>query len=625
MENILKSISWKSLLLGCILLATVSFTAFYSYLLFHTLAELFSIIIATGVFFLAWNSRRYHKNGYLLFIGIAYLYVSFFDVLHTAAYRGMGVFRGVDDNNLPPQIWLVARYMEAFALLIAPIFFNRRVPLALVFTLFTLISTISLLALFQWKIFPDCFISSVGLTAFKISSEYIIIFILVCSIVFLARYRDRFDSKVYMLLVLSIFSTICTEFCFTLYVNLYATSNLVGHLFKIVSFWFMYQAIIVTGLTQPYDLLFRDLQQEIEERKRIELSLQNEQDFSKSLLASLPGIFYLYTYPALQLVRWNNNHEKFFGFNVGEICNRHILDWHPPENRESVLEAVEMVMQNGHDTVEAQLLDKSGRQIPFLLTGVRFDSQGKTFLMGVGQDITERKQEEALRDEIERIIQHDLRSPAGAAITVAKLLADNENLNAEDRDLLVRLGHSGQQMLDTLNQQLNIYKIKTNQYRPILKEIDALDVIRRISDQCRLSPGSKGIEVVIGVNGTHDVPKNSHFNLQCDPGLFSLSIQNLIVNAMESSKTGAIISVELEKKGEPVVKIVNQGVVPKEIRNNFFDKYVTSGKKYGTGMGTYSAKLMIEAQGGTIEMETSDERNETVITIHLPGRSRPEK
>ena len=66
------------------------------------------------------------------------------------------------------------------------------------------------------------------------------------------------------------------------------------------------------------------------------------------------------------------------------------------------------------------------------------------------------------------------------------------------------------------------------------------------------------------------------------------------------------------------IAIGNKGVVPIEIRNRFFDKYSTRGKSNGTGIGTYSAKMMIKAQGGDISMHTSDEDNETVVTVTLP-------
>lgn len=50
----------------------------------------------------------------------------------------------------------------------------------------------------------------------------------------------------------------------------------------------------------------------------------------------------------------------------------------------------------------------------------------------------------------------------------------------------------------------------------------------------------------------------------------------------------------------------------------FINKYSTSGKSKGNGLGTYSAMKMIKAQGGDITMRTSDEDNETVVTVTLP-------
>lgn len=49
---------------------------------------------------------------------------------------------------------------------------------------------------------------------------------------------------------------------------------------------------------------------DITERKNTEEKLHREQLFSKALLNSIPGIFYLYTYPELRLVTSNKEHEK---------------------------------------------------------------------------------------------------------------------------------------------------------------------------------------------------------------------------------------------------------------------------------------------------------------------------
>lgn len=66
------------------------------------------------------------------------------------------------------------------------------------------------------------------------------------------------------------------------------------------------------------------------------------------------------------------------------------------------------------------------------------------------------------------------------------------------------------------------------------------------------------------------------------------------------------------------IVVKNKGAVPKEIRDRFFDKFVTMGKPGGTGIGTYSAKLLIQAQEGSIELNVSDEDNTTAIIVSLP-------
>jgi hypothetical protein len=60
-------------------LAALYLASLYDFLLFHSMAELFSIVIAFGMFAVAWNSRRFLDNQFLLVIGIAYLFIGCLD------------------------------------------------------------------------------------------------------------------------------------------------------------------------------------------------------------------------------------------------------------------------------------------------------------------------------------------------------------------------------------------------------------------------------------------------------------------------------------------------------------------------------------------------------------------
>ncbi len=264
---------WLFLFLGLYL------TSLYSYLLFHSIAEIFSVIIAGAVFALAWNSRRIIANNYLLFLGIALLFVAFLDLVHTLAYKGMGVFPGYG-ANLPTQLWIAARFLQSLSLLAAPLFLNRRLRPGIVFGGYFLLSAFLLLSIFHGHIFPDCFVEGQGLTAFKKHSEYLISFILLAAMGFLLQKRQEFDPGVLRLLLWAILLSIGAELAFTFYVSVYGLSNLIGHLFKILAFYCIYKAIIETGLVKPFNLLFRDL-------KLREEALQKERDTINALNAEL--------------------------------------------------------------------------------------------------------------------------------------------------------------------------------------------------------------------------------------------------------------------------------------------------------------------------------------------------
>ncbi len=252
--------SYLSIVTGVAVLAGLYLISLRNYLLFHGLAEIFSIVIAVCIFVLAWNTRRLMENSYLRFLGIAYLFVAFIDLLHTLAYTGMNVFPS-STTNMPTQLWIAARFTESLSLFIAPLFLGRRLRVRLIYYAYTLAAVLFIVSIFQWKTFPVCFVEGVGLTPFKKISEYVISIVLLCSIAVLARKREHFDSGVLRLLVASVVMTIASELSFTLYAHAYGIFNMVGHYLKIVSFYLIYKAIIETGLRHPYDLLFRELKQ----------------------------------------------------------------------------------------------------------------------------------------------------------------------------------------------------------------------------------------------------------------------------------------------------------------------------------------------------------------------------
>ena len=377
----------KNALYVVIFIGTLFLISQTNYLLFHSLAELFSIVIAFGIFVIGWNSRKYYKNNYLLFIGIAYVFVAFFDTLHMLAYKGMTVFKGYDDNNLPPQLWLVARYIESTTLLIAPLFISRSFYYRrIVFSLFT-ISLLAIYAIFYSRVFPDCFVTGSGLTKFKITSEYIINGILLIALYLLYKKKEHFDPHVLKLLTASIICTMITELCFTVYVHLYGISNLIGHLFKIFSFYFMYKAVIETALTKPYDLLFKELQIQTD-------TLSELLDINQEIISESPAAILAYRIDTGGCVLANESAAQSTGATTTELLLqnfRNIPSW----QQSGLLDAVNAVIASGRPYKgRFQLTTSFSKTIIFDGFINIFSSGGIQHIMLIFEDITERIHQE---------------------------------------------------------------------------------------------------------------------------------------------------------------------------------------------------------------------------------------
>jgi len=256
--------SYLTIAVGVAAVAGLYLASHYSYLVFHSLAELFSVAIAWSTFTLAWNARRHLDDNYLLFIGIAYLFAGGLDLVHTLAYKGMQIFPGYD-SNLPTQLWIAARYLQSLSLLAAAWVVNAerfwRLPASPYLALagYTVLTTLLLIAIFT-RVFPDCYIENTGQTPFKVASEYVISTILVAPLGLLLRRSGQMDSSVLHLLAGSIVVTTFSELAFTSYIGVYDFANLAGHMLKVGAFYLLYLAVIQTGLDKPERLLFQELQ-----------------------------------------------------------------------------------------------------------------------------------------------------------------------------------------------------------------------------------------------------------------------------------------------------------------------------------------------------------------------------
>jgi len=226
-----------------------------NYLLFHTLAELFAVIIAVLMCVVAWQMYPFTRNSFLMYLGGGYFWVAMLDLAHALMYKGMNIY-DADGAVYAVDIWLAARYFEALILLSAPWYLSRTLRRNSVFALMGLVSVMLYLLVITDR-FPDTFIEGKGLTDFKVYSEYFIVGILALAMIYLNSQSVMIDKSIKKIILLSISLTMCAELAFTFYVDLFGLSNIVGHVFKLLSFWLVYMAMIKTTLHEPFRIMAR--------------------------------------------------------------------------------------------------------------------------------------------------------------------------------------------------------------------------------------------------------------------------------------------------------------------------------------------------------------------------------
>jgi PAS domain S-box-containing protein len=251
--------SWRALPNLLVPPALVSFLCLAAgqvhYLLFHTLAEVFSVVIALTALVVATTSHRFTRNHYAVHVAVAIGWCAGLDLLHTVVYQGMG-FVQTEGANTPTQFWILARFLQAAALLASPLFLRRTVRIERLQWVYGTLALLGALAVFGGK-FPTAYVEGSGLTPFKIYAEYVIIAMLLASSALLWRNRALMSPRLQLSMQAALLMMVLSEFAFTRYVSVYGGANQLGHVFKIFAYWFVYLALVQSTLREPFGMLAR--------------------------------------------------------------------------------------------------------------------------------------------------------------------------------------------------------------------------------------------------------------------------------------------------------------------------------------------------------------------------------
>lgn len=219
------------------------------------------------------------------------------------------------------------------------------------------------------------------------------------------------------------------------------------------------------------------------------------------------------------------------------------------------------------------------------------------------------KENVRLREEVERIGRHDLKTPLNSIVAVPRLLREERQLGPEADELLGIVERAGYRILSMVNLSLDLYKMEQGSYIFRPDAVDLVDLAHKVMVDVRVHAAAKNVRIEVRAD---DPPYAWAEELLC----YSL-IANLLKNAVEASPEGGRVTIAVEgaADGRVAISIHNQGAVPAAIRGNFFRKYATLGKASGTGLGAYSARLMANVQDGEVTMESGDAEGTTLRVV----------
>ena len=389
--------------------------------------------------------------------------------------------------------------------------------------------------------------------------------------------------------------------------------------------------------------LWHGIVSDITDRKRAEEALAESKALIEAVVENVPHMVFVKEAADLRFVLFNRAGEELLGYDRTALLGKNDLDLFPSEQAAYFVAKDREVLDG-----EAGMLDIPEEPILTARKGQRLlhtrkvcirGSDGTTkFLLGISEDITERKRAEEELRAINRFLEeattranemaakaelasmakseflanmsHEIRTPMNGVIGMTGLLLDTE-LDEEQRRYAETVRASGEALLTIINDILDFSKIEAGKLD--LESLD-FDLLSLLDDfAASLAPGiqEKGLKLLCAADPA--VPTR----LRGDPGRLRQILTNVAGNAVKFTHAGEVaVRVSLLESNEDDVllrfSVSDTGIgIPNGKIGLLFDKFsqvdTSTTRNYGgTGLGLAISKQLAELMGGEIGVQSEE-------------------
>ncbi|MBI4767582.1 MAG: GAF domain-containing protein [Deltaproteobacteria bacterium] len=265
------------------------------YIVFHNIAEFFSIMVSLSMFGMGWFTYDQSKNRHALFLGTAFLAIGLMDFMHSMGMAGMPDFFTPNHPNKSTQFWVAVRLFQGAAFLASAFVYPDRpirwLSKKVLMSSSLLVSMLVFTAITFFPAYmPTTFVPGVGLTPFKKISEYVVIVLLGAAGIVYWRRMARTGERLLIYYLTAFVICIFSELVFAFYTRVYDTYNVLGHIYKVAAFSLIYYGVYKASVKAPY-LKLREVGEKLTGEKAINrifekaLNCDTEEELGRMCLA----------------------------------------------------------------------------------------------------------------------------------------------------------------------------------------------------------------------------------------------------------------------------------------------------------------------------------------------------